>query len=125
MREKIKRDKNSTRNFLYWKKPINNWDVNVDSIVISKLLETKTNSKYIIGYLDKVMRPIVLILPKISGYVKIFKVKDGDKDKNNKLMSFRVNNENLYKKYKTIWTKIEESKKILDLMLYHSMMKDI
>ena len=125
MREKIKRDKNSTRNFLYWKKPINNWDVNVDSIVISKLIETKTNSKYIIGYLDKVIRPIVLILPKISGYVKIFKVKDGDKDKNNKLMSFRVNDENLFKKYKTIWTKIEESKKILDLMLYHSMMKDI
>ena len=117
MREKIKRDKNSTRNFLYWKKPINNWDVNVDSIVISKLIETKTNSKYIIGYLDKVIRPIVLILPKISGYVKIFKVKDGDKDKNNKLMSFRVNDENLFKKYKTIWTKIEESKKILDLML--------
>ena len=125
MREKIKRDKNSTRNFLYWKKPINNWDVNVDSIVISKLIGTKTNSKYIIGYLDKVIRPIVLILPKISGYVKIFKVKDGDKDKNNKLMSFRVNDENLFKKYKTIWTKIEESKKILDLMLYHSMMKDI
>ena len=66
-----------------------------------------------------------MILPKISGYVKIFKVKDGDKDKNNKLMSFRVNDENLFKKYKTIWTKIEESKKILDLMLYHSMMKDI
>ena len=25
----------------------------------------------------------------MSGYVKTFKVKDGDKDKNNKLMSFR------------------------------------
>ena len=26
----------------------------------------------------------------MSGYVKTFKVKDGDKDKDNKLMSFRI-----------------------------------
>ena len=37
------------------------------------------------GYLDKVIRSLVLILPKMSGYVKIFKVKDGDKDKNNSI----------------------------------------
>ena len=29
----------------------------------------------------------------MSGYVKAFKVKDGDKDKNNKLMSFRTDDE--------------------------------
>ena len=29
-------------------------------------------------------------MPKMSGYVKTFKVKDGDKDKNNNLMSFRI-----------------------------------
>ena len=28
---------------------------------------------YLIGYLDKVIRPLVLILPKMSGYVKILK----------------------------------------------------
>ena len=39
--------KNSTRKFYA--------DVNVDNIVISKLLKTKTNSKYLIGYLDKVI----------------------------------------------------------------------
>ena len=33
------------------KKPINIWDVNVDNIVISKLVKTKINSKYLIGYL--------------------------------------------------------------------------
>ena len=33
---------------------------------------------------------IVFILPKMSGYVKTFNVKDGDKDKQNKLMSFSV-----------------------------------
>ena len=41
-----------------------------------------------IRYLDKAI--LFLIMPKMSGYVKIFKVKDGDKDKNNNLMSFRI-----------------------------------
>ena len=35
------------------KKPIKIWDVDVDDIVISKLIETKNNSKYLIGYLDE------------------------------------------------------------------------
>ena len=52
------------------KKPIKIWDVNVDNIVISKLVKTKTNSKYLIGYLDKAIRPLVLIIPKMSGHVK-------------------------------------------------------
>ena len=43
-----------------------------------------------IGYLDKTIRPLVLIMPKMILYVKTFKVKDGDKDKNNKLMSFCI-----------------------------------
>ena len=41
------------------KKPINVWNVNVDNIVISNLTETKNNSKYLIGYLDEVIRPLV------------------------------------------------------------------
>ena len=48
----------------------------------------------------------------MSGYVKTFKVKDGDKDKNNKLMSFRIDDEKLLEKYKAIWTKIEDLKNI-------------
>ena len=94
------------------KKTINIWAVNVDNIVISKLVETKTNSKYSIGYLDKVIRPLVLILPNMNGYAKTFKVKDGDKDKNNKLMSFHINDEKLLEKYKTIWTNIKDLKNI-------------
>ena len=58
------------------KKPIEIWDVNVDNLVISKLVKTKTNSKYLIGYLDKDIRPLGLIMPKMSGYVKTFKVED-------------------------------------------------
>ena len=44
------------------------------NIVISKLIETETNSKYLIGYLDKAIRPLVLIMPKMSRYAKTFKV---------------------------------------------------
>ena len=39
-----------------------------------------------------------MVLPKMSGYVKTFKVKDGDKDENNKLMSFHINDEKLLEK---------------------------
>ena len=42
----------------------------------------------------------------MSGYVKIFKVKEG----NNKLMSFRIDDEKLLEKYKAIWTKIEDDR---------------
>ena len=51
-------------------------------------------------------------MPKMSGYVKTFKVKDGDKDKNNKLIPFRSDNEKLLEKYKTISTKIEDLKNV-------------
>ena len=86
------------------KEPIKIWDANADNIVISKLVETKTNSKYLIGYLEKYIRSLVLIMPKITGYIKTFK----DKDKNSKLVSFRIGNGKLLAKYKAIWTKIED-----------------
>ena len=87
-------------------------NVDVDNIVMSKLVETKNSSKYLIGYLDEVIRPLVLILPKMSGYVKAFKDKGGDKNKTNKLMSLWIHGDNLFKKFKTIWSKIEDLKNI-------------
>ena len=51
-------------------------------------------------------------MPQMSGNVKAFKVKDEDKDKNNKLMSFHVGDEKLLEKYKSIQTKIEDFKNI-------------
>ena len=60
------------------------WDVDVVNIVIPNLVKTKTNSKYFIGYLDKYIRPLFSIIPKMSGYVKTIK----SEDKINKLMSF-------------------------------------
>ena len=48
----------------------------------------------------------------MSEYVKNFKVKDGDKD-NNKLISFRINGDDLFEKYKIICTiKIEDLRNI-------------
>ena len=47
------------------KKPMKIWDVNVDNIVISKLVKNKSfGIKF-----DKAIRPLVLIMPKMSGYV--------------------------------------------------------
>ena len=65
-----------------------------------------------IGYLDQAIRPLSLIMPKMSGYENTFKIKDGNKDKNNKLMSFCVNDENLLENYKAILTMIEDLKNI-------------
>ena len=50
-------------------------------------------------------------MPKMSAYVKTFKVKDEDKDENNELISFRVFHDKLLENYRTIWTKMEETKK--------------
>ena len=46
------------------------------------------------------------MLPKMSGYIKVFK------DKNNKSMSFRIDDDMLLEKHKTIWTKDEDLKDI-------------
>ena len=83
--------------------------VSVDYIVISKLVKTKANSKYLIDIkFDKAIRPSVLIMPKMIGYLKTFKSK-GDKHKSNTLMSFCIIF--LLEKFKAIWTKIEHLKK--------------
>ena len=59
------------------------------------------------GYLDEVIRPFVLILSKMGRNVWPFKVKTY---KNNKLMSFHIDDEKLLEKNKAIWTKTEDLK---------------
>ena len=78
----MQRQKQQKKKVYTPKKALVVWNVNID---ISKRIEIKTNVNYLIGYLDKVIKLLVLILPKISGYVKIFK------DKNNQSTSFRIN----------------------------------
>ena len=51
------------------------WDVHVNHIVISKLVQTENKSQQLIGYSDRIIRQLVLILRKISGNVKTFKDK--------------------------------------------------
>ena len=53
-----------------------------------------------IRYLDKDIRPLVLVMPKMNRYVNTFQVKEVDQDKNNTLMSFRLDHENLLKNIK-------------------------
>ena len=52
---------NKKKDFMLQKKK-KTLDVNIDIIVISKLIKTKTNSNYLIGSLDNVIRPLNLIL---------------------------------------------------------------
>ena len=89
------------------KKPKQNSDVIIDNIVISKLIKTN-NLENLTGYLDEATWPLFLMLPKISGYVKTFRDKSKDKNKDNKLMSFCIDKDKLLQKYKTIWTRIED-----------------
>ena len=61
-----------------------------------------------IGYLDRDIGSLVLVMPKMSGYVKTFK----NEDKDSKLVYFGIDDEKLLEKYKTTWTKIEDLKNI-------------
>ena len=72
------------------------------------------------------IRPLVLIMSKMSGYVKTFKVKEGNKNKSNKLMFFGIDNEKLLKKYKAIWTKVKDLKntELNALPVYHDIYKN-
>ena len=95
--------------FYVAKKTIKVWDVNVHNIVNSKLIERKTNFKFLTGIkINKAIRPLLLIMPKMNDFVNKFKVED----KNNRLMSFHIDDEKLLEKYNSIWTKIEDLKNI-------------
>ena len=50
-------------------------NVDVNNIVISKLIETKNNSKYLTGYLDEVTRPLVLYYLKLVDLLNLLRTK--------------------------------------------------
>ena len=76
--------------------------VNVDNIVVSNKVKNKNEtSKYFIGYFnDEVVTPLCIILPQMGGYVKYF-------DNGGKNMSLKIEDENVYAKYNSIWNKIK------------------
>ena len=88
---------NTDQNKKYWH---TNATKNVEKIMTKmfwyylKISKNKNNSKYLTGYLDEVIRALVLMLPKVSGYNKTFKDKDGNKTKNNKLISLCIDDIN-------------------------------
>ena len=63
----------------------------------SKLVKIETSSRYLTLYWDKAIGLLVLIISKMSGYVKKFIVKDGCKDKNKKTAVFS------YRWWEAIW----------------------
>ena len=103
---KLGRTQIAKEKFYAPKTPIKFWMLIL--IIQLKSVKTKTNSWYFIGCLDKDIRPLVLIRPKICGYDKAFK----GEGKINKLISFYINDEKLLEKYKAISTKIENLKNI-------------
>ena len=67
------------KEFYKSKQPIDLMSVNVDQIVISdKFKHSDEGFKYFIGYQEgEVVKPLCIILPQMSGYIKYFE--NGDK----------------------------------------------
>ena len=75
--------------------------IDTDKIVVfDKFKHSDNDSKYFIGYLDyhddNINRPLCIILPQMSGYIKYF-------DDGRKNMSFKIENEGVYLEYNEIW----------------------
>ena len=94
------------------KQPIDLNLVNVDQILISdKFKHTDDGFKYFIGYKeDRIVKPLCIILPQLSGYIKYF-------ENGGKKMSFVIKDDDVLDKYNSIWSNIT---KILNIK-FHSM----
>ena len=79
------------------KLPVDLKSVSVDQIVVSEKFKYSDNDfKYFIGYQeDNIVKPICIIFPQMSGYIKYFE--NGGKN-----MSFIVKNDNVLDKYNKI-----------------------
>ena len=86
------------------KEPIDLLSVDLDQIVVSyKFKHNDEGFKYFIGYLKgEIVKPLCIILPQMSGYIKYFK--NGGKN-----MSFFVRDDNVLDKYNEIWGMIKKS----------------
>ena len=84
------------------KQPIDLMSVNVDQIVVSdKFKHNNEGFKYFIGYQEgEIVKPLCIILPQMSGYIKYFE--NGGKN-----MSFLIKDDEVWKKYEEIWDVIK------------------
>ena len=86
------------KKFLKSKQSIDVRSVNVDQIVISdKFKHNNEGFKYFIGYQeDENVKPLCIILPQMSGYIKYF-------ENGGKSMSFFIKDDEVWEKYDKIW----------------------
>ena len=84
------------------KQPIDLTSVNGDQIVVSdKFKHSDEGFKYFIGYQeDEIVKPLCIILPQMSGYIKYFE--NGGKN-----MSFLIKDDEVWDKYDKIWDVIK------------------
>ena len=92
------------KQFYACKQPIDLNLVGINKVVISdKFKHTDKSFKYFIGYKDdNVVRPLCIILPKISRYIKYF-----ENERQN--MSFMIEDGGVLVKYNEIWNKIKKT----------------
>ena len=86
------------------KQPIDLTSVNVDQIVVSdKFKHNNEGFKYFIGYQEgEIVKPLCIILPQMSGYIKYFE--NGGKN-----MSFLIKDDEVWEKYENIWDLIKNN----------------
>ena len=84
------------------KEPIKLMSVIVDQIVVSdKFKHNSEGFKYFIGYQEgEIVKPLCIILPQMSGYIKYFE--NGGKN-----MSFLIKDDEVWEKYDKIWDAIK------------------
>ena len=71
----------------------------VNAVVSDRFKNSEYGFKYFIGYKDgEIVKPLCIILPQMSGYIKYFE--NGGKN-----MSFMVKNDDVLEKYNKIWDK--------------------
>ena len=89
------------------KEPIDLLSVDLDQIVVShKFKHNDEGFKYFIGYLKgEIIKPLCIILPQMSGYIKYFE--NGGKN-----MSFLIKDDEVWEKYEQIWDVIKNKLKI-------------
>ena len=85
------------------KEPIDLMSVIVDEIVLSdKFKHNSECFKYFIGYQEgEIVKPLCIILPQMSGYIKYFE--NGGKN-----MSFLIKDDEVWDKYDKIWDVIKD-----------------
>ena len=85
------------------KQPVDLMPVNVYQIVVSdKFKHSNQGFKYFIGYQKyEIVKPLCIILPQMSGYIKYFE--NGGKN-----MSFLIKDDEVWDKYDKIWDVIKD-----------------